>query len=418
MTLVWSVAEDSKSPQDRPIRRDSGQLLGQLDGLFPFLYIAQYGATLRDLRARWSGAATGLFAVGEAVDWGGGHLGVAPRLGLILPVHLCRNDATANALMEVAAMIASPSAAMLSQRRLDVRARLDRTFGLSLRLSEREGLDGFCALQPGAEFFQQLCDAFDYVAEVEDNPAAAVRVTASARFGWQSYGELVEWFHSHRAVSPFAADWRVLVPFLVSGKTAALSSHSTQRWGRIGLNRPSEEPSRWFAIRSDVRNAKVGIRLEMDQAGWAFLHLSLDQASLRVALSEVFDPFDDLVAWGREVAEGDLPVEMEIDEEGQEAVLAVLRTDDAARVLFRVKRKDTGELLLEGIVDRSAFGAALRAELRRFFVSEFDPEEWGDGRHEDDSEDDGDESDDDHSPNYFVRVRDRVLQHPWIADSG
>lgn len=419
MTLAWIAVEDSEPPQDRPILRNSGQLLGRLDGLFPFLYIAQYGATLRDLRMRWSDAAGSLFAVGEATSWAGDRPGVSPRLGLILPVRLCRNEATASALMDIAAMLAAPGDSALSQRRLDVQARLDRAFGGGLRLSEREGMDGFCALQPNAEFFQQLCrDGFDYVTEVEDNAAAAVRVTGSSPFGWRSYGELMEWFHSHRAVSPFAADWRVLVPFLVSGKTAALSSHSTQRWGRIGLNRPSEEPSRWFAIRSDVRNAKVGIRLEMDQAGWAFLHLSLDQASLRVALSEVFDPFDDLVAWGREVAEGDLPVEMEIDEEGQEAVLAVLRTDDAARVLFRVKRKDTGELLLEGIVDRSAFGAALRAELRRFFVSEFDPEEWGDGRHEDDSEDDGDESDDDHSPNYFVRVRDRVLQHPWIADSG
>ncbi len=70
-------------------------------------------------------------------------------------------------------------------------------------------------------------------------------------------------------------------------------------------------------------------------AGRLHLHLSLDQASLRIALSDVFDPFDDMVAWTHEVrAEGDLPVEMEIDEEGQEAVLTVLKTDDAERALF------------------------------------------------------------------------------------
>lgn len=418
MTLAWIAAEDSEPPQDRPILRNSGQLLGRLDGLFPFLYIAQYGATLRDLRMRWSDAAGSLFAVGEATSWAGDRPGVSPRLGLILPVRLCRNEATASALMDIAAMLAAPGDSALSQRRLDVQARLDRAFGGGLRLSEQEGLDGFCALQPNAEFFQQLCrDGFAYVTEVEDNPAAAVRVTGSSPFGWRSYGELMEWFHSRRLAEPFS-DWRALVPFLVSGGTAAISSHSTQRWACIGLNRPTEEPSRWFAIRPDVRNAQIGIRLQMLQHGWACLHLSLDQASLRIALSDVFDPFDDLVAWSREVAEGDLPVEMEIDEEGQEAVLTVLKTDDAERVLFRVTRKDTGEILLEGIVDRSAFGASWRAELRRFFSSEFDPKHWGDERCADAPADDGDESDDDPSSCFFVSVRDRVLQHPWIADGG
>ena len=39
----------------------------------------------------------------------------------------------------------------------------------------------------------------------------------------------------------------------------------------------------------------------------------------------MFDPFPELLAWGREIDEGDLPVEMQIDEEGLIAVLTVLR---------------------------------------------------------------------------------------------
>jgi hypothetical protein len=135
----------------------------------------------------------------------------------------------------------------------------------------------------------------------------------------------------------------------------------------------------------------------MDKFGWAMLHLKLDDASLTISLSEVYDPFDDLLAWSHEVAEGQLPIEMEIDEEGRESVLAVLGVNDARRALFRVTRKYENDILLEGIVARAELGAALRGELRRFFSSEFDPDDWNGG---DDSE---------------LPLRDRVLNHPWIA---
>lgn len=83
---------------------------------------------------------------------------------------------------------------------------------------------------------------------------------------------------------------------------------------------------------------------------------------------------------GREIGEGDLPVEMEIDEEGQEAVLTVLRTDVPQRVLLRVTRKYENTTLLEGIVSRATLAAALKDELIRFFTTEFDPQHWDVGR--------------------------------------
>ena len=74
----------------------------------------------------------------------------------------------------------------------------------------------------------------------------------------------------------------------------------------------------------------------MQKYGWAKLHLTLDAVTATIYLSDVFDPFNELVAWGREIDEGDLPIQIEIDEEGQEAVLTVLRTEDPERVLLRV----------------------------------------------------------------------------------
>lgn len=406
MKLIWSgdgadPCDGSKPPQDRDIRRNCGQLLGRLDGLLPFLYLAEYGAAAWELRQQRSDAAAGLFAVAER-DNDPGHPGVSPRVGLILPIKVCRDAATRAALLDLPDLVARDPHTTMSDRRLAVQARLDQTFGGDLVVAEKESLDGFFALAPTAALFRRLHAAFDYVTEVVDNPAGTVRVTATARFRWQSYGDLIEWHYRLQSRNQFRS-WATLTPMLVCGNTAALPHYSTQRWAESGLRRPMEDPSRWFVIRPGLPNAKLGMRLEMRQYGWARLHVSLDEREAEIELSQVFDPFGELVAWSREIAEGDLPIEMEVDEEGCEAVLTVLCTDDPARVLLRVTSKHESEIRIEGIVARADLACAMRSELRRFFTTEFDPQHWDEGN---DSLEDGD-----------TPLRRQVLANPWLADT-
>lgn len=170
------------------------------------------------------------------------------------------------------------------------------------------------------------------------------------------------------------------------------------------MNRPAEEPAKWFVLRPGLPDAQVGVQLEMQEYGWAKLHLRLNDAKATIELSEVYDPFPELLAWGREIGEGDLPVEMEIDEEGREAVLTVLRTDDPERVLLRATHKHENKTLLEGIVSRAALAAALKAELIRFFSMDFDPLHWDlHGDSEPDEE--------------YVPFKDIILNHPWLAST-
>lgn len=400
MALIWRKNDVADRPRGREIPRNCGQLLGHLDDLLPFLYIAQYGASGRDLRARTTVSHPGLFAVGKQTR--GDRPGVAPRVGLILPLRLCRNEKTRETLQEIPALISSLNADMLSDKRRLVQSNLDAAFGGNLSVAEEENLDGFFALEPTPGLFQQLHDEFDYVTEVIDNPAGAVRVTGSACFPWRSLGELMEWYHGlgDGRLNP----WPQFVPFFVFGSTAALTSYYSDRWARAGLAVPAEDPPKWFVIRPDLPNAEIGVKLEMDQYGWAKLHLSLDASTVTIWLSEVFDPFDELVAWGRKINECDLPVEMEIDEEGSEMVLTVLRTEDPERVLLRVCRKYSDEIALEGLVSRTALAIALKSELRRFFSSEFDPAHWDDrgGTDEEDNEDGS------------VSTKTRVTEHQWI----
>lgn len=399
MTLIWSKDDESRPPRARELRRNCGQLLGRLDELLPCLYIAQHGASGRAMRERTAdAAAAGLFAVGART--GGDRPGVSPRVGLLLPLRLCRDEQVRASLLGIPALLDEAARATMSDKRRAVQATLDEAFGGDLRLADKESLDGFFALTPTAGLFHRLCASFDYVTEVVDNAAGVARVAATAPFRWRSYGELMEWYHGLNGSDRFGA-WSAFTPFFVCGNTGALGTYNTERWARAGLSRPAEEPAKWFVLRPGLPDARIGIRLEMEEYGWAKLHLSLDDATATIDLSEVFDPFPELLAWGREIDEGDLPVEMEIDEEGEEAVLTVLRTHDPQRVLLRITRKYGRATLLEGVVPRSTLAATLKAELIRFFTTEFDPQHWDVGP--DPDPDDGD-----------IQVKDVVLSHPWL----
>lgn len=127
-----------------------------------------------------------------------------------------------------------------------------------------------------------------------------------------------------RRVELTAIAWSPLTPFFVCANTDALVDYYTERRARTGLGTPTEDPAKWFVVRPGLPDARIGIRLEMRAYGWARLYMSLDAADATISLSDVYDPFAELVAWGREIDEGDLPIPMEIDEEGKTAVLVVI----------------------------------------------------------------------------------------------
>ena len=308
MKLAWSKNnKPEEQPPDREIARNAGQLLGRLDEIMPFIYIAQYGASDREMRERTTNEAAGLFAIGKQT--GGDRPGIAPRIGLVLPINLCRDEKVRTSLLEIPALIDGTKNITMSDRRRAVQAKLDDAFGGELMIEDREGMDEFFALKPGPGLFSRLHESFDYVISVLDNPTGVVHVTETSNFHWRSFGELMEWYHGLRGSDRFGG-WSALTPFYVYGDTGVLHSYSTDRWARRGLIRPAEEPSKWFVIRPGLPNANLGVRLEMEEYGWAKLHLTLDDTTVSICLSDVFDPFPELVAWGREIDEGDLPIQM------------------------------------------------------------------------------------------------------------
>ncbi len=69
MTRAWSKSDEPDRRQAREIVRNCGQVLGRLDDVLPFLYVAQFGASGRAMRERTTEAAAGLIRRRRTHSW-------------------------------------------------------------------------------------------------------------------------------------------------------------------------------------------------------------------------------------------------------------------------------------------------------------------------------------------------------------
>lgn len=382
-------------PKSRKTIRNCGAILGRLDEMVPFLFLAQLGRGTAQAKRRRTESHSGLFVLGRAT--GGSHPGVALNDGLILPLSLCHDNDARNALLDVLPLLGRGSVAKVADRRRKIQEILNAAFQDDLRIFARKPLSGFLELAASRGFFHRLHESFEYVVEVEDDPAGLAHIRSSEPFPWTSHGDLMEWYHGlgYRWGTP----WEPFTPYFVTDGTEPLTSYLLEARARDGVNIPQEFLATWFTIRNDVRDSHFGVRLEMGRHGWVFLHLEVGSSSLKIDMSEVFDPLEVFVAWCQLIDEGDVPVEMEVDEEGTDKVLTVLNTDDPERVLFRVKDLYGQEIFLESVVSRPTMASTLKQEVYRFFTQEFDTKHW-DGRH----------------PGEERRVQERILSNSWFDD--
>lgn len=381
-------------------RRTSGALHGAWDNLYPCIYLATRDRGWRAFGTDIQVYGRGLFSsIGKVTHEDGD--AVTAFTGLILPVSLCRNEQTRTSLKAMATLVQGLRQLPLSERRELVARRLYEAFGDDLRLSKHDTLDGFIWFDISRELFRRLHDEFEYVTEVVDGRDGVVHITQSEPFRWSSAGALMEWYHNATGGGDFGC-WTSLMPFFVGSGVEHLEDGYIVRSFCSSLVTPKVHPGRWFRIRPDVQNAEVSFHFSMDDIGSVELQVSVGTENFYVQLSYVGEPFDDLLAWGREVGESDQPAEIHIDEEGSQGVLTVLRTDDPDRVLFRyVGVGWKPEPRVEAIVSRVVLANALKTELKRFFTDDFVPREW-------DTHGEAEDNDNYKSTLY------RVLNHPWL----
>lgn len=92
-----------------------------------------------------------------------------------------------------------------------------------------------------------------------------------------------------------------------------------------------------------------------------------------LALSYVFEPFDELKNWLDNIAQNDLPAQVNINEEGCISCLIANANDDIG---FIIQDYDTNHIFMNTIINRGLFVEKFRAEFDRFFEQDFDKEHW------------------------------------------
>ncbi len=372
-----------------------GVLRGRLDGLTPCLLLAQAGGGW----GRWRRCAEtpGLFDFGEA---DAEHQSVACHHGLILPLTLCRDPELQRRLAGFAELIQATAASILPAdafgRRLALQAWLDREGLGFLHLADKEPCHRWVRFILSREVFGRLLGRFDYVTAMLDGADQPSRTLDQAPFRWTSQGDFLDWClvrESDQPIMPFSL-------YLAADVSGCPDPFASCR-ERKRLVRPPAYWASWTQPVSCIDAAPVTVRFiqEVADYGWIELELGLGDQKLLITLSDVYDPFPALLEWLLVVAEGDLPIAVDIDEEGSEARLLAHRLDEhrlLVAVLDRYGEAERGA----AVVDRGAFLEAFREELRRFLRHDLDTERWGSAGDDEEPED---------------AYRKRLLEHPFIA---
>ena len=126
-----------------------------------------------------------------------------------------------------------------------------------------------------------------------------------------------------------------------------------------------------------IDNQRLSIEFIMHEHGWAALHFTLNDHVINIDLSDVIDPFADIVGWIDDIALGRLPATITIDEEGHVMTLTIRPNDTQTGWVWLSVTGSRGDSYLQVACDRQALNHKLRLELLRFFRHTFNPTHWG-----------------------------------------
>ena len=395
MTFVDSDAEGDPADR-RVIRRFTGAVRGSLQGLSPYLFVFETGATRLAANSRDASKA-GRFVVGAPA----GHR-VAFHTGLILPLARCKDAALRRQLeMLSSAFQSDESRASTDPVRMALGESMlaNSPWADVLRLDTQFSARGECVFEATPGLVPLLRRHFEYVRELADDPRGDAVPAAFARFPAESYGNLMEWYHG---LMPSQSGWRRAIwdrlRFALvfdDNADAAVSFGATQ-----GLEtNVALDLERLLGDREVAGADAIGVRLEMGEFGWIYCHLSAHNACTSHRFSEVYPPFDDLLAWCKAVRDDRTPIAFSFQEEGPDTNFEAHRIGPD-RVLFLVRQKYGGGIHLACVCSASGLAERFRVELASFFRGRFDPEHWIE---RDDAED------------KTVSVRSRMLEDPWLA---
>ncbi len=380
-------------------RIESGVLRGRFDGLTPCLLLVRKGKT-RIYQGRWAGGKTpwGIFDFGEL---NADRHYVQNYSGFILPLSLCRDARLRESLETFARLLLWPAGGSTrgkikpqlpsdaKGRRFALQTWLDQA-GLScLRMVDKEPLTGWTRFYFTPEAAQSVLCEFNYVAAVEDGPGQPIRMIEHEAFRWKSHGDLLDWCQLD------SGEDASMVPFQLY-MVSALSARSVLFAGAEERRRLFRPLAYWAGIMTphhDMAMDQLMVRVDQYQ-----LLLTLGERTAEIALSEIYDPFPELLEWLQCLASGDLSIGVTIDEDGSEAQI-VAHSGGKGRLIIAVLDRWENTVRIAGVVETEGFLAAFRRELADFLQNRFDVQSWLYHEAEEDQ----------------TAYRDELLKHPFLV---
>lgn len=362
-------------------RLTAGAISGSLDGIGPMILLAKAGwDAARHAEDRRRGR-DGVFALGLR----DGQRGFGAVQGLILPLSACTNAPLVAALSRVVEALPRYGDVVTETEAARLRAAMAGN-GLPLMAEELRPPGGRVVLNPDLGLFSMLSGGFRYVSAVMDDPEGVPGIAETAPFRWPRPVDFMEWLYA-----PEHRQWWVPVPYLIREGAVAIGMWSLSDQPFSRLSRPELRLDRLLRPRADVVRRLLAIQVTADRYGWAELVLNDEAQEARVALSNVYPPLEDLAEWTARIARGDLPLQVEVDEEGSVVVLTALPTGEEDLLLLLATDRYGPEVRFQGLVNRRDLATAMARAMLTAFSDPAQAQGWSEFFGDDDEDADGDE---------------------------
>lgn len=292
--------------------------------------------------------------------------------GMVFPLALALPTGAGSALMALAEQLnpfPSPGSST-EEERARLRAALAAS-GLGLQLCDAGLTGGQMTLELDAALFAALGQGTRYITRLTDEPARPPSEIETAPFVWRSLGAFMEWLHTGEKHG-----WVLPTVYLCRNGVRGISTMSVLDRPHSRLARPEFRLQELLQPRPDRVPGPVSITVNADRHGWAFMTIVAGGTTARVTLSNVFFPLHDLMEWAARLAAGDLPLEVEVDEEGTVAVLTAHPIAEPDVVLFTIHDRYGTELRLQALVRRMALAEALRDMMITSLYDEGQAQGW------------------------------------------
>lgn len=296
--------------------------------------------------------------------------------GSIMPVNLITDLQIKEKLLNAIRYLQTlPIETELADSRKLLQEHLDMNGLNTLQVGDWNDLKGWVAFAPTREFFEDMLPYLNYVTALEIQDDGYAHVHESACADWKNMGDLSFWMNGwpDKEKSRYELPMLYLV-FELIDQAKITSRH----WVDYDLKSLPFDLRDFFTLNPDTHTSTISAWFSETKTGWCTLILTLDGIEQQIVCSNAYDPFPSLLMFLQSIENGDLPIQLNIDEEGTEKRLEAFATNEPDKFYFVLSDPyaDNDQRIFHGIFYKKEFVDTMKTGLRDFFWNRYVPSEW------------------------------------------